>query len=269
MITASIVTYHHSSQELEEVLNSLLSAPICKLFLIDNSKNDLLRKLEKDSNKIHYIHNENIGYGGGHNIAIREALMLGTEYHIVVNPDVYFNGGVIEYLSAYMEKNKDVGLVMPQILYPNGETQYLCKLLPTPMDLIGRRFCPFEKYVKKMNERYELRFTGYDKIMTVPFLSGCFMFLRADALNKVQGFDERYFMYAEDLDLSRRIGEFYKTVFNPTVFIYHSYEKGSYKNGKLLRYHILSIIKYFNKWGWFFDKKRRTINKTITSNFFH
>lgn len=68
-------------------------------------------------------------------------------------------------------------------------------------------------------------------------------------------------MYAEDLDLCRRIGNVSKTIFYPHVFVYHSYEKGSYKNFKLLIYHIISIIKYFNKWGWIFDKERRNINQ--------
>lgn len=97
--------------------------------------------------------------------------------------------------------------------------------------------------------------------MEVPSLSGCFMFMRVDVLKKVNGFDERFFMYAEDLDLCRRIGEVSKTMFYPMVAVYHEYEKGSYKNRKLLKYHLCSVIKYFNKWGWVFDKKRIQRNK--------
>jgi GT2 family glycosyltransferase len=167
-----------------------------------------------------------------------------------------------------MEGNKDVGLVMPKVLYPDGRIQYLCKLLPTPFDLFGRRFLnfyPFKKYIEKRNEIYELRFTGYDKIMEVPYLSGCFMFIRTKVLEKVGLFDERFFMYLEDTDLSRRIHKMAKTIYYPHVHIYHEYGKGSYKNKKLLKYHIESAIKYFNKWGWFFDKERREINKKVLS----
>jgi GT2 family glycosyltransferase len=142
--------------------------------------------------------------------------------------------------------------------------QYLCKLLPTPFDLFGRRFLnsgPFKKIVEKGNEIYELRFTGYDKIMEVPYLSGCFMFIRTEVLKKVGFFDERFFMYLEDTDLSRRIHRVSKTVYYPEVSIYHEYGKGSYKNPKLLKYHLDSAIKYFNKYGWFFDKERDEINK--------
>ena len=160
-----------------------------------------------------------------------------------------------------MESNSNVGQVMPKICYPNGETQYLCKLLPTPSDLIFRRFLQKPDKVSKRDFDYELRWTGYNRIMDVPSLSGCFMFLRIATIEKIGSFDERFFMYAEDLDLCRRIGEIASTVFYPDATVYHEYEKGSYKNFKLLRYHVTSIIKYFNKWGWIFDKKRTVANK--------
>ncbi len=202
-----------------------------------------------------------MGYGSGHNVAINRAIANGSKYHIVLNPDIYWTDSVIESLSHYMEETPECGLVMPKIIYPSGETQYLCKLLPTPMDLFVRRFVPLRGYQKKHDYTYELRWSGYNSIMEVPVLSGCFMFMRCSILKKIGGFDERYFMYAEDFDLCRRIGEISKTMFYPKVSVVHEYEKGSYKNKKLLKYHITSIIKYFNKWGWFFDGKRKSKNK--------
>ncbi len=93
------------------------------------------------------------------------------------------------------------------------------------------------------------------------------MFVRTTVFEKVGGFDERFFMYAEDVDLSRRIHRNYKTIFYPKVSITHEYEKGSYTNYKLLKYHITSLFKYFCKWGWFFDKERRDINQlAVISN---
>ena len=140
MITASIVTYHHPNSEIGKVVDCILQSKVHRLYIIDNSANDALRSLEKISAKIRYIHNANIGYGGAHNIAIREAIENGAKYHVVINPDIYFFPGTIELLSDYMDQHKDVGQVMPKVLYPNGELQHLCKLLPTPMDLLFRRF---------------------------------------------------------------------------------------------------------------------------------
>lgn len=261
MVTASIVAYHTPINELSHLLDCVDRSCIDTLYLIDNSSNDILRELSDTFPSIVYIHSDNLGFGHGHNIAINKAIEKNAQYHIVINPDIYWEGNLIESLTAYMDIHPDCGLVMPKVLYPNGDLQYLCKLLPTPMNLFGRRFLPFKGIQKKMDERFELHFSGYDKEMEVPSLSGCFMFMRVDVIRETGGFDERFFMYAEDLDLCRRIGEVSKTMYYPAVSVYHAYGKGSYKNKKLLKYHICSVIKYFNKWGWFFDKKRRRINK--------
>lgn len=265
MITASVVIYHTKLRDIERLLSCTEQSPIELLYVVDNSSNDELREFFQGKKRIRYIHSLNLGYGSGHNLAIKNALNLGADYHVVLNPDVYWDSDVIGELGKYMDENKACGLVMPKVLYPNGETQYLCKLLPTPMDLIIRRFIHSKSYKAKRDYEYEMQWSGYNNVMEVPSLSGCFMFLRCSVLKEVKGFDERYFMYAEDLDLCRRIGELSKTMFYPFVSVVHEYEKGSYKNGKLLRYHITSIIKYFNKWGWFYDKKRKTVNDKTKS----
>ena len=259
MITVSIVTFRQTLQELYSLTERILKSNVEKLYLIDNSPNDALRVIEKTSDRIRYIHNANIGYGGAHNLAIREAMELGSDYHAVVNPDIVFETGVLEALAVYMDAHSDAGWVMPKVEYPDGELQYLCKLLPSPADLILRRFFPASVGMRA-RDRFEMRDSGYDRQMNVPFLSGCFMFLRVDALRKVGLFDERFFMYGEDIDLSRRMHAVYKTMYYPEVSIVHAHERASFKNRKMLRVHIANIVRYFNKWGWFFDRERRRVN---------
>ena len=265
-LNISIVLFkNNNTSVIKNILNILHTDLNVKLFLIDNSPTDEFREVRNINKKIKYIfNNKNLGFAKAHNIALKESIKEGIPYHLVLNPDIYFEKGVLEELYNFMEKNSDVGLVMPKVLYSDGKIQYLCKLLPTPIDLFGRRFLnkgPFKKYIEKRNEIYELRFTGYNKIMEVPYLSGCFMFIRTEVLKKVGLFDERFFMYLEDTDLSRRIHRMAKTIFYPYVHIYHEHQKGSYKNLKLLKIHIESAIKYFNKWGWFNDPERERINR--------
>ena len=100
--------------------------------------------------------------------------------------------------------------------------------------------------------------------MNVPYLSGCFMFLRTEALKKIGLFDENIFMYGEETDLCRRLIEGgYRTIFFPKVHIFHHFAKGSHKTWRLTKIGVESAIYYFNKWGWFFDEKRKKINKQI------
>jgi len=185
----------------------------------------------------------------------------------VLNPDIYFDRGILEGLFDYMEKHPDVGQIMPKILYPTGNVQHLCKLLPSPVDLFLRRFFPWFPGARERNERYELIGSGYNKIMNIPYLSGCFMFLRNSVFNDISFFDERIFMYIEDADLTRRIHQRFKTLFYPDLHVYHHYHKGSYKNVKLMLYNIHGAFIYFSKWGWIFDKERRKVNNKVVRDY--
>ncbi|QNL51587.1 glycosyltransferase family 2 protein [Olivibacter sp. SDN3] len=260
-VTASIVLFHNDVQEVREAIESCLSSPlITRLYLIDNSQTDIFRGLATDSRTVYKHCPENRGYGAGHNLALREMLDV-ADYHLVLNPDISFGAGVLEALVHFMYTNEDVGLVMPKVYYKDGTLQRLCKLLPTPFNLFGRRFAAASSWAEKLNRSYELADFKYDRTVDMPNLSGCFMFMRTAILRKVGGFDPRYFMYLEDIDLVRRIGQKARTVFFPGVAVQHGYRKQSYHNKKLMRIHILSAIKYFNKWGWFFDRWRRQKNR--------
>ena len=109
MLTASIVLYHHSPTEVSDIINCVLKSSVSTLFIVDNSTNDVSRKLENVSDRIWYIHSANLGYGAGHNIAIRKAIEQGADYHVVLNPDIYFGEGTLEKLEAYMEVHSEVG----------------------------------------------------------------------------------------------------------------------------------------------------------------
>lgn len=267
-LTASIVLYKTPKSQIESILKSVFDSRIVKtMFIIDNSPNDKWRILEKRSNEnteVRYIHNENLGYGASHNLAMQESIEIGSTYHVVLNPDIRFEKNVLSSLEDFMNENEDASYVLPKVVYPNGELQYLCKLLPTPSDLIFRRFLPKNSWTEKKDSHYCLKNFGYNKVINPPCLSGCFMFLRLSILRKYDiFFDDGYFMYFEDFDLIRRLHSVSKTLFFPSVSIIHDHAKQSYKNKKMLKAHIKSAIRYFNKYGWFFDKERSFQNKKI------
>lgn len=239
-----------------------MNSPVEKLYVVDNSSNDELRDFVKDNPRIRYIHSLNLGYGTGHNIAIRKSIEDKSDYHVVLNPDIYWDGDVIGELARYMDSNPDVGQVMPKVFYPDGRLQFLCKMCPSPVDLIFKRFLPGRLTEKRM-QKFQLRDTGYDRPMNVPYLSGCFMFFRVSAVEKVGLFDERFFMYPEDIDITRRMHAQYKTMFYPFTSIVHAHAAASKTSKKMLKIHITNMIKYFNKWGWIFDKQRDEFNKQL------
>lgn len=262
-LTVSIVLYNSPHSMLEKAIKSVLNTSLdITLYLVDNSPTNQLRMLADIDPRITYLHNpSNPGFGAAHNIAIAQSIQSEAHYHLVLNPDIYFEMGVLENITLFMNSYTDVGLVMPKVLYPDEKTQYIARLLPTPWDLFARRFIPIKSYLEKINRRYELTFVDYTSTIEVPFISGCFMFLRTETLKEVGYFDESFFMYLEDADLSRRIGMVSKTVLYPHVSITHEYQRGSHRSFKLLMTFIRSVFTYFNKYGWFFDTYRTKINK--------
>lgn len=264
MVTVSIVTYKTDIAELRKCLDSLTSKTISNIYIVDNSKENYLKKFCKAYSKVQYIPSENMGYGAAHNIAIRASIETGSLYHLVLNSDVYFQPDVIEKLIGYMKKstNSDIALIQPNIIYPNGQQQYTCRLLPTPLNLIFRRFLP-KKIIERMNNRYMLKFNDHKKDMNVPNHQGSFMFFRTSCFEKAGMFDERYFMYAEDIDITRRMHKYFRTMFYSGVSVIHVHRAESYKNKKMLLIHIKNVVKYFNKWGWLFDKERDLWNKQL------
>ena len=264
-IVASIVAFQNDKGVLRKAIDSFRNTTLnVYLYVVDNSPDDRLRSICSDENIEYVFNKQNLGFGAGHNIALKK--MAGqAKYALVLNPDVYFDAGTLEKLKDFMDQHPDVGLVMPKILYPDGSLQYLCRLLPDPMDMMIRKanMRIVDRLFKQKKERYELQRGDYTKQMDVPYLSGCFMLIKESIFSRVGMFDERFFLYFEDIDLSRRIHQSFRTVYYPQAVAYNGYQRSSYKDIGLLRHHVISGIRYFNKWGWFFDKERQKINKKV------
>lgn len=256
MVNASIVIYKHTYKELESTLDSLITASsIDKIILVDNDKSDWAPNFEHP--KIIYEKSAgNFGFGYGHNLAIKQYAKE-CDFFLVCNPDIVFDANEFEKLVQFASTRKE-GLFLPKIVYENGENQYGARLLPTPLNLFARRFS--EKIAKKLDRHYLLKDLPIDQPSFVPNLSGCFMLFRSSALISLNGFDERFFMYLEDIDLSRRCAEKFGNIYYPLAEVIHLHEQASYKNMKLLKVHLKSAVQYFNKWGWAYDFDRVQLN---------
>ncbi len=267
MITASLVLYKSKEIEVQRVLSCVENSIITTVYVIDNSPTDILKDVVSlATTKAVYLFGQgNVGYGEGNNIGIRKAIEEGSKYHVILNPDIIFKGEVINHLSSYMDSHQDAGLIKPQLTHLDDSFEGTAMLLPTPWDTFGRRLLP-KAWVEKINNRFELRNHDLTVTRNVPIVSGSFLFIRTSVLVKIGLFDDRYFMYFEDFDLVRRIHKVSKTVFYPHDTIIHAHAAEHKTNKKLLMISIRSAIKYFNKFGWFFDSERRRWNKEAQSD---
>ena len=245
-ITASIVIYKENLKVLENAIDSFLGSPLSKkLYIIDNSpSNEFKNKIQNDS--VEYIYsNKNIGFGKGHN-SILHKLTSENKYHLILNPDVRFHPEILEKLVLKMESNESFSMIAPRVLNSNNELLYTARRYPSLFELIFR----FLGIFKKFTIRGEYKNQNHKQSFSPDFVQGSFMLFKTEDLLRLEGFDERYFMYMEDVDICRKIDLSGKRkLYFPATEIIHTHRKGSSKEFRLFFIHISSIIKYFIKWG--------------------
>ena len=262
-VVGSIVLFKTASQEVDQAIRQFLAVPLkTHLCIIDNSPTPLSAQTYADPRISYFFANGNLGYGRAHNIALR-ASQGRSRYNLVMNTDITYPPDAVTRLVDFMEANPQAGLAGPKVLYPDGSLQHVCRLLPTPANLFLRRFLPGSKWTDRADAIYELRQWDHESVANIPYFQGSYMMLRTALCNQVGGFDERFFLYGEDIDLTRRIHAIAETLYVPDVRITHQSRR--YSNRSLLGtwYGIQNNCRYFNKWGWFFDRDRTRINRKV------
>ncbi len=252
-VVASIVTYNTPAEQLLQTIQSFLSVPLqTRLLLVDNaSTNSPVPHLPQDPRIQSIESSVNRGFGSGHNLAFRQAPP--SHYYLILNPDITFQAEHLLTMIQFMESHPEIGLLTPRILNPDGTTQLTARQLPTVLSLLCRRF-PRRwhdwDWVRQQLEHYEMKDHDATRIHDAPFISGCFMLFRKSVLDEVGHFDERFFMYFEDVDLTRRVSAKHRAIYYPDAEVIHHWKGGARNNWKLFKELVRSGYLYFQKWGW-------------------
>ena len=269
-LTISIVAYHSPLAELESTLSSLSAALAAyrdhfpgastSVYLVDNSEDSdisardferLQELLQPAETQLTLIQgNGNLGYGGGHNLAINTSR---AAYHLILNPDVTMSPDTLWQGVQVLANNAEVVAASPLANTLEGQRQYLCKRYPSVSLLLLRGFFPglLRKRFQDRQADYEMHeLSDQEPTVGVPIISGCFMLCKRSALSEAGGFDARYFLYFEDFDLSLRLGKLGQLAYVPAMKIVHA---GGNTSGKGLRHILLfmrSGMRFFRQWGW-------------------
>ena len=239
-ISAAIVSYNQAEKTKKAAQSLLEHTKIenFKLYIIDNNSNK--KETLKNIRGTTFIENKkNLGFGGGHNKVLD--LPLG-KYHAVINPDIEIKNDVLKELTCILEKNPEMVMITPKILNIDGSEQFLPKRNPTfKYVFLGRIFKRIRAEYTRSNEEIK-------SLTDIDFSTGCFFVIRSDVFRKIGGFDERFFLYLEDADITRRAKKYGRIVFCPFVSVTHEWNRASAKSIKALSMHITSFFKYIFKW---------------------
>ena len=260
-LSVSIVVYRLNEVELAVNLGTLRLAceqaglTALALTLIDNSEQGAQSKaLHALAERTGWPHaavlsgHGNVGYGAGHNLAIRAAT---TPAHLVLNPDVEVDANALRSGLATLTL-PGVVLVGAVGRDSAGKPGYLSKRMPSVWTFFLRGFSPawLKLRFDAQLAHYEYRDLPTDRVSEVILVSGAFMLCRTDALRAVDGFDEHYFLHFEDLDLSLRLARRGRVVSDPQVTLIHHGGNSASRGLAHLRVFVRSGLRFFNAHGW-------------------
>ena len=269
-LSVSIVLHHSSLEMLQRVLQSLNRAATVAhtagcvdaviVEVLDNSSDQGFRQRAvqvvegwpiNDFFRVVYRGlQDNRGFGAGHNIAIPQ---LQSEFHLVLNPDAELAEDALCVGLSSLQEDQSIVLASPKVQGEDGAQEFLCKRYPSLLVLLLRPFAPrfVRRIFRKRLYHYEMRdvCSGAQEA-DILLASGCFMLVRTQALQSVGGFNDKYFLYFEDFDLSIRLGSQGRLVFNPAIHIVHHGGYAARKGMQHVKYFVRSGFTFFREHGW-------------------
>lgn len=241
----------------------LKNEPQCpyEVVIVSNGNKSKYAQIKEENQENHQfkfiLNSKNLGYGQGNHQGI---LASQGEYVLILNPDIELYKGNIDLMVQYLENQKNVGVLAPQLIYEDGTTQDVYRRFPNFLDFIIKRTLLHKLPVFKYRLfKYLMHDKNPELIEDVDWVVGACLLIRRKMYDEVGGFDPRYFLFLEDTDLCRLMWEKgYRVVYFPRAKATHYHERLS-EGGiidifrkKTVRIHIKSALKYF--WKYMFRK---------------
>ncbi|MGL4993919.1 MAG: glycosyltransferase family 2 protein [Bacteroidales bacterium] len=236
-----IIVNYNVKLMLEQCLYSIersmqpLPKESCEVIVVDNNSQDgSIEYLKPLFPRVTFIaNNENLGFAKANNQALR---ISNAQYKLLLNPDTLLSEQTLIKVLEFMDSTPDAGAVGVKMIDTYGRFHPESKRsFPTPWNSLCKMFGISTLMPNsKIFARYHLRYLDKDQIHQVDVLSGAFMMLRDETLQKCGLLDEAFFMYGEDIDLSYRIQlSGYKNYYHPTTILHY---KGESTKKNSLRY---------------------------------
>ena len=250
--TAVVTVTYNSSSQLEGFLKSVTSSETSALVCVvaDNDSADVAvtRGITISHGGRLLELSENRGYGGAINAAIR-TLPSDIEYVLISNPDISLGHLATSALLEVMSADPRAGSVGPRVLNSDGTTYPSGRELPSLRTGVGHAIFSHIWPQNPWSRTYRAESEGAELRREVGWLSGSCLLVRRSAFEQLDGFDENFFMYFEDVDLGFRLGKAgCKNIYTPDALVVHAGAASTNaESGKMLRAHHESAYRYLEK----------------------
>lgn len=259
-MTLSLVILNYKTKGLlRQCLQGIMDANLPvdhEVIVVDNASHDGSTEMVREQfPQVRYIsHDRNVGFGAGMNIGLRAAA---GDYLLILNPDVAVFSAAVVRLLEYIRRHPKVGIAAPKLINPDGTTQWSCYQFPDWFIPILRR-TPLGRlpWARRRLRAYLMSDWAHDANRPVGWALGACLLIRRDAMREIGLFDERFFLYFEDVDLCRRAwqaGWEVHYVAEADMVHYHQRMSAGFSGLSVLfayptRIHIRSGLKYFAKY---------------------
>ena len=258
-LSACIVVYNGAEEALQaarSVLEHTRRRPLT-LYLVDNASPDGSgQRLEQavQSGALPLQPGQNVqvrcrqtngGFGTGHNTVLPE---LHSRVHFILNPDIQLKEDTLSDIADWMQGQPQVVMARPALVFPDGTPQSL-PLRRCRMRAMIYRQLPFLKFWSKYNDAYLMKENALTRPVEIEFCTGSFSAVRTDVFQEVGGFDEKYFMYVEDADLTMKMRTKGSAYLLPQYTAIHAWHRAAHRSLKPFLWQVRSLLRYFHKWG--------------------
>jgi len=235
-ITISIVSHGHNIM-INDLLNDIVACKnIDRIILTQNIVENEIKIPTLLNNKIRIIKNKKpIGFGENHNNAFK---LCTSEWFVILNPDVRLYND--PFISLINSTESDKNLLAPIVINADGLIEDNVREFPTFVGLIKR--------ILRISDGRVI--INCNKLQKVDWVAGMFMLFPSSLFRNINGFDQKFYLYCEDVDICARVWEYGGMVLcNPSVKVIHDGQRLSKKNLYYFIIHCKSMIRYFLKYN--------------------
>jgi len=234
LITVSIVSHGHGEMVGNLVAKLITFSEIKKIIVTFNIPEKI--NIPNDSRVVLLKNISPRGFGANHNTAFRLCV---DPFFCVLNPDILFISNPFSKLIESITSN-NIGLAAPMVINSEGCIEDSVRYFPTLCSILLR-------IIFKRNRSY--LFSQLDPIFSPEWVAGMCMFFRSTVFSNIEGFDERYFLYVEDVDICTRVWlSGFKVLVNPGIVVIHNARRASHKNFHHFFWHLKGMIRYLIKY---------------------